>query len=81
MGEKEIFFFMLYMINKLFDEEVLNVLSEWNKVVIILRFVVMKNLMYVVKVFKFVVDEILDVKLDIFGFGEDIEKIKKEIEV
>ena len=79
-GEKETFFFTPHTINKPLDEEVLNVPSERNKAVIISRLAAMKNLTHAVKAFKLVVDEIPDAKLDIFGSGEDTEKIKKEIE-
>ncbi|MEC2176524.1 alpha-glucosyltransferase N-terminal domain-containing protein [Bacillus amyloliquefaciens] len=78
-GEKETFFFTPHTINKPLDEEVLNVPSERNKAVIISRLAAMKNLTHAVKAFKLVVDEIPDAKLDIFGSGEDTEKIKKEI--
>ncbi|MEC2353335.1 alpha-glucosyltransferase N-terminal domain-containing protein [Bacillus velezensis] len=79
-GEKETFFFTPHTINKPLDEEVLNVPSERNKAVIISRLAAMKNLTHAVKAFKLVVNEIPDAKLEIFGSGEDTEKIKKEIE-
>ncbi|KXZ20557.1 glycosyl transferase family 1 [Bacillus nakamurai] len=78
-GERETFFFTPHTINKPLDEEVLNVPSEKNKAVIISRLAAMKNLTHAVKAFRLVVNEIPDARLEIFGSGEDLEKIKNEI--
>lgn len=79
-GEQETFFFTPHTIDKPLDPAVLNVPSEKYKAVIISRLASMKNLIHAVKAFSLVVKEIPEAKLDIFGSGEDFEKIKKEIE-
>lgn len=51
------------------------------KAVIISRLASMKNLIHAVKAFSLVVKEIPEAKLDIFGSGEDFEKIKKKLKI
>ncbi|MBV5121989.1 alpha-glucosyltransferase N-terminal domain-containing protein [Bacillus halotolerans] len=79
-GDQETFFFTPHTIDKPLNPNVLNVPSEKYKAVIISRLASMKNLTHAVKAFSLVVKEIPEAKLDIFGSGEDFEKIKKEIE-
>ncbi|MED4828967.1 alpha-glucosyltransferase N-terminal domain-containing protein [Bacillus atrophaeus] len=78
-GKQETFFFTPHTIDKPLDPGVLSVPSEKYKAVIISRLAAMKNLTHAVKAFSLVVKEIPEATLDIYGSGEDYEKIKKEI--
>ncbi|NPC94361.1 glycosyltransferase [Bacillus sp. WMMC1349] len=79
-GEQETFFFTPHALDKPLDEAVLKVPSEKYKAVIISKLAPMKNLIDAVKAFQLVVKQIPEAKLEIYGSGEEENKIKAEIE-
>ncbi|MEI4789861.1 alpha-glucosyltransferase N-terminal domain-containing protein [Bacillus sp. FJAT-53060] len=79
LGKQHCFYFTPHTHKKGFHPELLREEVDHKKAVIISRLVQEKNLTDAIKAFRIVVDHLPDVRLEIFGSGEEEEKLQHQI--
>lgn len=79
LGKQHCFYFTPHTHKKNFNPELLKEEIDHNKAVIISRLVKEKNITDAIKAFKIVVNQLPDVRLEIFGSGEEEEKLRHQI--